>query len=133
MKWRRQPMIGVYFRIPDDEPVRFGHYFRGWVPMRAAQAVAAIRAEADPRGFQIILGRSIPPKDIARIAPVRGVIGWRHKPDAHGQKPCGCPACMARGEPGGVKIRRAWERAEREADEAWARAAASREAAGDPD
>src|SRR5262249_3241719 len=122
----RQPMIGVYFRVPDDEPVRFGHYFRGWVPISASKAVAAIRAESDPRGFQIILDRPVKPNDITRIAPVRGVIGWRHKPDAHGTKPCGCPACTDRGEPGGSKIRKDWERAEREADEAWVREAKAR-------
>jgi hypothetical protein len=101
--------------------------------MLAAQAVASIRAEADPRGFQIIIDRTVKPKDITRIAPVRGVIGWRHKPDAHGSKPCGCPACSPRGEPGGAKLRKDWERRERAYAEAANRAWAARSGETEPE
>lgn len=109
MKWKRQPMIGVYFRIPDDEVVRFGRYGRVRRTLAAARAVGEIRKEADPRGFEIIVDCAIKANEIGRIAPLRGVIGWRHKPDAHGRRPCGCPGCMARGEPGGRKIRARYE------------------------
>jgi len=108
MKWSRQPMSGVYFRVGDEERVLFGHYNQPRVALSAARAVAAVRAAADPRGFQVILPDSIAPSAITRIAPVRGVIGWRHFPSAHGRKPCGCPACNGRGEPGSAKIRAAW-------------------------
>jgi hypothetical protein len=112
MKWKRQPMIGVYFRIPDDEVVSFGRYGAVQRTLPAARAVGEIREESDPRGFQVIINRTIRPKDVTRITPLRGVLGWRHKPDAHGRKPCGCPGCVATGEPGGRKLRLRYERGE---------------------
>jgi hypothetical protein len=116
MKWKRQPMIGVYFRIGDDEPVSFGRYGNVRRKLPAARAVAEIRKEADPRGFQIIVDRTVRANEIVRITPVRGVTGWRHKPDAHGKRPCACPGCMARGEPGSRRIRARWEEEERRAE-----------------
>lgn len=110
MKWKRQPMIGVYFRIPDDEVVRFGRYGQVMRRLPAARAVGEIRAQLDPRGFQIVVDRKIGPAEIARITALRGVLGWRHMPNAHGRKPCGCPACVARGEPGGRALRLRYER-----------------------
>ena len=52
LKWRRQPLIGVYFRIPDDEPVDFGHYTKGTRHLPASKAIAAIREAPDQRGFR---------------------------------------------------------------------------------
>ena len=112
MKWRRQPLVGVYFRIPDNEAVEFGHFNQPLVTLPAASAAGEVRRAPDPRGFEIILRRAVEPKQIARIAPVRGVTGWRHMPDAHLRKPCGCPACVWRGEPGGRKLRERYERGE---------------------
>lgn len=112
MKWKRQPMIGVYFRIPDDEVVHFGRYGHVMRRLPAARAVGEIRAQADPRGFQVIIDRKIRPAEIVRIAALSGVLGWRHKPDAHGRKPCGCPGCVARGEPGGRALRLRYDRGE---------------------
>lgn len=109
MKWRRQPLIGVYFRIPDDEEVEFGHFNSQLMKLRAVVAAGAVRVVRDPRGFEIILRRPIPRHEIVRIKPVRGVVGWRHTPDAHARKPCGCPACVSRGEPGGKKLRERYE------------------------
>lgn len=112
MKWRRQPLVGVYFRIPDDEPVHFAQMNKPLCQLPAAKAIGEIRKAPDPRGFEIILNRPIEVKDIHRIAPVRGVAGWRHSPGANGRKPCGCPACVARGEPGGRKLRMRYEAGE---------------------
>jgi hypothetical protein len=109
MKWRRQPMIGVYFRVADDEEVAFGHFRSPLRRLPAAAAVGEIRKAKDQRGFEILLERKIPARDIIRIAPVRGVVGWRHSPEAHARKPCGCPACVLRGEPGGKKLRARYE------------------------
>jgi hypothetical protein len=119
MKWKRQPMIGVYFRIGDDEVVRFGHYGKIGRTLPAARAVGEMRKQADLRGFEIIVDRAIRANEIIRIAPLRGVLGWRHKPDAHGRAPCGCPGCMARGEPGGRKIRARYEAEEARANAEW--------------
>ncbi len=112
LKWRRQPLIGVYFRVPDEEPVEFGHFNRSTRNLSAAAAAGEIRKAADPRGFEIRLSRPIERKEITRIAPVRGVVGWRHTPDAHLRRLCGCPACVARGEPGGRKLRERYDRGE---------------------
>jgi hypothetical protein len=115
MKWERQPMVGVYFRIPDDEVVDFGRYGRVLRTLPVAKAIGEIRREPDARGFQVIIGRTIKPQEITRMSALRGVTGWRHQPDAHGRRPCGCPGCMARGEPGGRKIRLRYEAEERRA------------------
>lgn len=112
LKWRRQPLIGVYFRVPDEEAVDFGHFNKSVRNLSAAAAVREIRSAADPRGFEIRLNRPIARKEITRIAPVRGVVGWRHTPDAHLRKLCGCPACVGRGEPGGRKLRERYDRGE---------------------
>jgi hypothetical protein len=111
-KWRRQPLVGMYFRIADDTLVRFGHYFRGHIEARASVAFAAIRAEADPRGFELVLLSLVKPSAITRTSPVRAVVGWRHMPDAHKRPLCGCPGCVSRGEPGGRRIRERYERGE---------------------
>jgi hypothetical protein len=110
LKWRRQPLIGVYFRVPDKEPLFYGHYRSGLVSATAAEAMRAVRAAPDPRGFELLLKRRIRADEIQRIAPIRGVVGWRHFPDAHQRAPCGCPACMLRGEPGRRKLRIAYEK-----------------------
>lgn len=112
LKWKRQPMIRVYFRASDDEIVRFGRYNSEMRTLPLSRAIGEIRKESDPRGFQIILDRIVPPSEIVRISPLRGVIGWRHKPDAHGKKPCGCPGCIGRGEPGGRSLRLRYDRGE---------------------
>lgn len=109
LKWRRQPLVGVYFRVPDDEIIEFAHYQSALVQLPAAAAVGEVRILRDPRGFEFVLRRPVARKDITRIAPLRGVIGWRHMPDAHLRRPCGCPACVGRGEPGGRKLRARYE------------------------
>lgn len=112
MKWRRQPLVGVYFRVPDDEEIEFGHFNSDLIRIKAAAAVGEVRKARDPRGFQLILGRPVERRQISRIAPVRGVVGWRHFPDAHLRRPCGCPVCVRTGEPGGRKLRERYERGE---------------------
>lgn len=110
MKWRRQPLVGVYFRVPNDESVEFAKFNAPARRLPAAAAVGEIRKADDPRGFEIMLNRPVEAKEIHRIAPIRGVVGWRHKPDANGQRPCGCPGCIARGEPGGRRLRERYDR-----------------------
>jgi hypothetical protein len=103
LKWRRQPLIGVYFRVPDDEVVvccRFNEQNRR---MAASEAVALVRAHQGMEGFEVIVERKILAREIRRIAPLRGVIGWRHYPQAHGRAPCACEFCQ-RGEPNSRRI-----------------------------
>jgi hypothetical protein len=105
LKWRRQPLIGVYFRVANEEPVLLGHYQGATIEMPAWEAAGVVRRMRDPRGVEVMLRGSVSPRAITRIAPLRGVIGWRHMPDAHARRPCGCPACSPRGEPGARKLR----------------------------
>lgn len=103
-KWRRQPLVGVYFRIPDDEIVscwRFGRW--PLKQMTAAKAIATIRAHEDMRGFEVIVERPVLAREIQRITPVRNVVGWRHYPEARGKAPCTCEICQ-RGQPNSRRI-----------------------------
>lgn len=110
-KWRRQPLIGVYFRIPDDEQVICTQLdSRSAKYTSAAESIGVIRQHEDIAGFEVIVQRPIRSNEIQRIAPIRGVIGWRHYPHAHGKAPCACEYCQ-KGQP---SSRRILERADRE-------------------
>jgi hypothetical protein len=93
----RRTMIGVHFRVPDREAVLVGHYHAEHRSMSAARAVRLIMGVADARGYQVIVPRKIPPRDIHAIRGVNRVVGWRYYPDAHGKRVCDCPVCL----PGG--------------------------------
>jgi hypothetical protein len=101
---------GVYFRIPDQEIVLFGHYGSNHVEISAAAAVGIIMKTDDPLGMQIMVKRRIDAKEIVKIRPLSQFIGWRYSPKAHHQKPCPCPCCVRRGQPFSRKLREAWER-----------------------
>jgi hypothetical protein len=126
-------ILGVYFRIPDDEPVEVGHYGRGGLAMTAAEATALmLRAEArdptaaraadaaskavargrslpsSPEGYQILIRRNIARSEILRVKPLPQVVGWRYRPGANGSPLCAC-LCCERGEYG---IRRLARRVE---------------------
>lgn len=96
----------VHFRIPDVEPVLVGHYSTAGTELTAAEAVSVIQRAPDPRGYQIVVPRSIAPAELHRIRRVRQVTGWRYHPDAHGRRPCTCPACLGRGEYRAADLRR---------------------------
>ncbi len=108
-RWGVRTMVGVYFRVPDREPVVVGHYNREHQPMTAARAVRTIMEQEDARGFQIIVPRKIEADAIHRIRHVNQVVGWRYYPDAHGRRPCGCPVCQPRGEIRSRRLREAYE------------------------
>lgn len=104
-QWQRElkrrgarTMVGVYFRVPDEELVLVGHYSGGHVALGAAQASGEVLFSPDPRGYEVIIGRKVRPKEVHAIRPVTPVVGWRYYPDAHGRRPCGCPMCVPRGE-----------------------------------
>lgn len=129
-------IVAIYFRIGDDEEVNVGHYDSQHVTMTAAAAVALmLTAEArdpvgaraadatskavknrralpsSPEGYEVVVGRSIRPSEIARIAPVPQVVGWRYRPGAHGSPPCAC-ICCERGTYGIDKLLRSVEKDE---------------------
>lgn len=129
-------LFGVYFRIPDDEPVEIGHYHRPHRSMTAAEAVAvmleaetsdpaAARAAdsgsraiargralpSSPEGFQVLIPRRIEPGEILRVKALPQVVGWRYRPDANGTPPSAC-LWVERGVWGIRRLERAVERAE---------------------
>ncbi len=99
-------IVAVHFRIPDDETVQVGHYSNSGAEMTAAEAVSVILHAEDPRGYEIVVPRSIAPTELHRIRHVRQVAGWRYHPDSHGRRPCACPACLGRGEFKAADLRR---------------------------
>jgi hypothetical protein len=104
-------MVGVYFRVRDDEPVLKGHYNRAHVPMTAARAARIIMNAPDARGYEVIVPRKIGPGEIHAVRPVNRIVGWRYYAGAHGKYVCGCPACMPRGSIKSRKFREAFEAA----------------------
>ena len=131
-------VVGVYFRIPDDEMVEVGHYNSLHRTMTAAEAAGLIAAAAEleptearkrdrasravqrggrlpssPEGFEVVIPRRIEPSEILRIKALPQVIGWRYRPGAHGERPCTC-LCCERGSYGIRKLLRRVEEAEAE-------------------
>jgi hypothetical protein len=104
--WGHGRIGAVYFRLPDDEPVKVGRYNRPHEDMTATQAVATImRLGVDALGYEVIIPRSIPRGAIVRTRLISSRVGWRHFPGAHDRRPCGCPACLARGEYNSRRLR----------------------------
>src|ERR1700716_2790860 len=101
-------LVGVYFRIDDDEPVRFGHYGKEPVTLTATAAAASLRRAPDPFGLQIIIPRRIAANEIHRIRHFPQLVGWRYHPKSHDFY-CGCIMCVGRGAINGKRKRTAFE------------------------
>jgi len=99
-------IVGVYFKIPDEEVVMVGHYNNSHRSVMAAEAVDIVTRASDPRGYEVVIERSISPKEIHKIRGLPQVVGWRYNPDAHGNPPCACPVCLTPGEFKAADIRR---------------------------
>jgi hypothetical protein len=108
------PMAGVYFRIPDREPVWVGHYNQNHQEMTAAEAVALMMSAENVEGFEVIVPRKIRKDEIHRVRRLPQITGWRYYPGSHGKVPCGCPFCQ-RGLYGARKLRAAYEADDRAA------------------
>ncbi|WP_191993008.1 hypothetical protein [Sphingomonas parva] len=129
-------IVAIYFRIPDEEIVRVGHFDKGHVEMTAAEAAALMleaekrpasqareadrasravrerrRMPASPEGFEVLLSRAIGPAEILRVKAMPQVVGWRYRPGANGEPPCTC-ICCERGSWGIQRLQRAVEAAE---------------------
>jgi len=97
--------IGIYFRLPDDEPVWAGQYNKAKAPLTAAEAANTLR-QSGMLGYEVIIPRAIGPREITAIRALPQTIGWRFFPGSHDRAPCGCDYCQ-RGE---IKARRIRER-----------------------
>jgi hypothetical protein len=98
------PMLGVYFRISDEEQVWVGHYGQAHRWISAAEAVAEFMAAESREGWEVIIPRRIEASEIHRIRQLPQVVGWRYLPGSHGTKPCGCDFCQ-RGKYGAKRLR----------------------------
>jgi hypothetical protein len=86
--------VGMYFRVPDDQPVWAGRFNEQKQPLTAAQASAWLARERT-LGYEAIIPRSIAPAEIHAIRGLPQVVGWRHFPEAHRRGIlCGCKFCM---------------------------------------
>jgi hypothetical protein len=100
------PIVGIYFRIPDAQPVWLGHYGQGHRRMSASEAVAEFIAADDPLGWEVVIPRRIGAGEIHRTRRLPQVVGWRYYPKAKGKPPfCTCKFCT-RGEYGAAKLRK---------------------------
>lgn len=99
-----QTLLAARIRIGDDESVYIGKYNEAHLCVRAAEAVGIARDHSDPLGLEVIIPRSIKPKEILAFYKPPKVVGWRYYPGARGVKPCGCRYCQ-RGEPYGRRLR----------------------------
>jgi hypothetical protein len=104
-RWHPGVLVAVYLRLPDDEPVTVGRYGQPPREVTAAQAVAAVRALTDPRGYEVFIPRAVTAAEVRRIRNVPQGVGWRYLPGAHGRRPCPCPACLQRGAYKVAKLR----------------------------
>jgi hypothetical protein len=105
-------IVGVYFRIADDERVEVGHYNSGHVAMTAAGAAGLIMAAGrDAEGYEVIIPRRISASEIRRVKALPQVVGWRYFPASKGKRPCAC-LCCERGAYGIQKLQSAVEKAE---------------------
>lgn len=98
------PIVGVYFRLRDDESVWVGHYGGQPREMTAAEAVAEFLAAESREGWEVLVPRRVEAGEILRIKSLPQVVGWRYFPGAHGQAPCPCRFCTA-GTYGARRIR----------------------------
>ncbi|MFD7453464.1 HEAT repeat domain-containing protein [Kitasatospora sp. NPDC059827] len=102
-------LSAVHVRLDDAQEVLVGHYrdrakgAQQW--LTAAEAVARVAAQPDPRGWEVVVPRAISTREVHRIRAVPQVAGWRYVPDAHGTRPCTCFGCRIRGEYGGRRLR----------------------------
>lgn len=120
-RFKPGPLVAVYFRVSGQEPVRVGHYnsTAQSQPVTLAEAISTIRKVADPQGYEIVILRSIGPKEIQAIRHPRQIVGWRYMPYAHGKPFCTCPSCIPRGQIKGSKLREYYENAFRNNTTGW--------------
>ena len=106
----QRTIVGVYFRIPDDQPVMVGHYNQAHAEMTASEAAGLIFNLEEAEGYEVVIPRKIEANEIHKIKALPHVLGWRYYPEAKNRKPCGCPVCIGRGEIKSKRIREAYEK-----------------------
>jgi len=99
------PLVGVYFRIPDEEQTWVGHYNQRHRWMSASEAVAEFLSTKDAQGWEVVIPRRIEASEVHRTRRLPQVVGWRFSPTSKGKPPfCTCKFCT-RGEFGARRLR----------------------------
>jgi len=99
----QRTLVGVYFRLPDDETVYVGHYSGRHRQMTAAQAVAFVARAQEAQGMEGIVLRRVGQCEILRVRSLPQILGWRYWPGAHGKRPFPCECCQ-KGQYGGRRL-----------------------------
>jgi hypothetical protein len=105
---RGQILLAARIRLNDAETVLLGKYNEEHIQVRAVEAIRIVREHTDPMGLEVILPRSVRPKEIESFYRPPKVVGWRYYPAARGRRPCPCSYCQ-KGEPFGQRIREKYE------------------------
>jgi len=100
-------IIAVYFKIPDNETVFFGHYNDEIIKTTASEAHRILNEAEDKMGFQLIVPRKILKSEVTKTKNMPQIIGWRYYPKSHERKRCLCPACLQAGTYGSTRIKEA--------------------------
>lgn len=98
-------LVGVYARLPAEEMVWSGRYNDTHRQGRLGEAIGELNRLADPLGFEMFVERKIEAREVERVRALPQLLGWRYQPHAHGKRPCGCPACLAKGGYGTGQLR----------------------------
>lgn len=78
-QWKRQRVVAVTFRLPDEEPVWVGRFSQPHQLLRATQAAAWI--EQNPAGAEMIVDRAVDSRDLLHVREVPQLWGWTSYPE----------------------------------------------------
>jgi hypothetical protein len=89
-------VAGIHFKQRSDAMIWVGRYDGDHRHVPLGHAVSLIMAEPDPRGWQVVIPRSIPASAIHAVRAVPQVVGWRYFPESHDRGPwkCLCDFCV---------------------------------------
>lgn len=105
----QRTLCGIYFRVPDDEPVYIDHFNANHSLTTAGDAVDLIMQQESAEGYEVVIPRKITRKEIHKIRRLPQNLGWRYAPDSRSRPYCACPVCA---QPGTVRSKiknRKWE------------------------
>jgi hypothetical protein len=87
-------LVGVYFKLRDEESVWAGRYNEQHKELKLSEAINLLNNAENPLGFEMMIARKIAPSEIHSIRQLPQTVGWRFLPGAHGTTPCPCPMCQ---------------------------------------